>query len=533
MKMIMNIKNRLQDYAHLSLTGKGWGMVLLLSLCLTTSCEDWFSTPPESEMVREDFWKKKSDVEGAMGACYRTLADQGVIKRLIVWGEVRSDNVLDSRNREDNIFKILTADITATNEYTRWNQFYTCINQCNTLLANAPNVRDEDPDYSTTELSQHLAEATAIRAFCYFTLVRTFKDVPYVTEPYEDDSRPFMVPQTSGDEILAQELSNLQAVDTQATTLWTENTPYTKGRITQKAIWALEADIALWLNRYQDCIDACDKVLLTTNNPLSLERSSTYFSSVFVKGNSNESIWELQLDQNNINYAVRDFFGDNTTDACLSSYNFSNVGGSADLFLAQRDLRRMNAFVSAGAYYAIKKYIAIRTNQTNVSGRVSDFVWGDATCNWIIYRLPDIYLMKAEAMAELGGADQLAEAVRLCGLTYDRANPDLEPGSLIGNYNSQNEVRNLVFDERQREFLFEGKRYFDLLRRMRREGTPTQVLETYLRKKYEEIVSMWSDVRPKLNDVDAVYMPIHRDELRANTLLKQNRFYQTSNDITR
>ena len=508
-------------------------IIIMATLCLTTSCEDWFSTPPESEMVREDFWKKKSDVEGALGACYRSLADQGIIKRLLVWGEVRSDNVLDSRNREDNIYKILTANITATNEYCKWGQFYTCINQCNTLLANAPGVQDEDPDYSANELGQHLAEARAIRAFCYLTLVRTFKDVPYVTEPYEDDSHPFMVAQTAGDEILAQELAGLQTIDNMAPLLWTENIPYTKGRITQKAVWTLEADIALWLNRYQECIDACDKVLSTTTNPIALERPSTYFRNVFFTGNSTESIWELQLDQNNQNYAVRDFFGDINTDAQLSSYNFSNVGSSTDLFLTQRDLRRMNAFVPTGAYYAIKKYIALRTNTTNVTGRESDFQWGDATCNWIVYRLPDVYLMKAEALAELGDADRLAEAVRLCGQTYDRANPDLEPGTLTGNYNNQSEVRNLVFDERQREFLFEGKRYFDLLRRMRREGTPTQVLETYLRKKYEEIVSMWSDVRPKLNDVDAVYLPIHRDELRTNTLLRQNRFYETSSDITR
>ena len=508
-------------------------IIALGTLCLTTSCEDWFSTPPESEMVREDFWKKKSDVEGALGACYRTLADQAVIKRLLVWGELRGDNVLDGRNREDNIYKILTANITATNQYTKWNHFYTCINQCNTLIANAPSVQSEDPDYSTVELRQHLAESQAIRAFCYFTLVRAFKDVPYVTEPYEDDSRPFLVPQTAGDEILAQELENLKAVDAQATVLWTENIPYTKGRVTQKAIWALEADIALWLNRYQECIEACDKVLTTTTNPISLERSSTYFRNVFFTGNSNESIWELQLDQNNQNAAVRDFFGDNNTDACLSSYNFSNVGGSSNLFLAQRDLRRMNAFVNAGAFYAIKKYIALRTNMTNVTAREADFQWGDANCNWILYRLPDIYLMKAEALAELGGYDQLQEAVRLCGLTYDRANPDLEAGSLIRTYTNQEEVRNLVLAERQREFLYEGKRYFDLMRRMRREGTPTQVLETYLRKKYEEIVSMWSDIRPKLNDVDAIYMPINSDELRANTLLKQNRFYETSSDITR
>ena len=71
------------------------------------------------------------------------------------------------------------------------------------------------------------------------------------------------------------------------------------------------------------------------------------------------------------------------------------------------------------------------------------------------------------------------------------------------------------------------------MRRMRRDGTPAQVLETYLRKRYEEIVSMWADVRPKLNDVDAIYMPVNNDELRANPLLRQNRFYETSSDITR
>jgi hypothetical protein len=505
----------------------------LAFLSLMTSCEDWFSTPPESEMVRDDFWKKKSDVEGAIGACYRTLADQGVIKRLLVWGELRSDNVLDGRNREDNVYKILTANITADNEYTRWSQFYACINQCNTLIANAPDVQASDPDYAATELNAHLAEAKAIRAFCYLTLVRTFKDVPYVTEPYVDDSRPFVMPQTSGDEILTAELAVLKSIDTQAPQLWTENIPYTRGRITQKAVWTLEADIALWLNRYDDCVEACDKVLSTTANPLVLERASTYFRNVFLTGNSSESIWELQLDQNNQNAAVRDFFGLSGTDACLSSYNFSSVGGSSDLFLAQRDLRRMNAFVSAGAYYAIKKYTALRTNLTNVDGREADFQWGDANCNWILYRLPDIYLMKAEALAELGGSDNLQEAVRLCGITYDRANPDLEPGTLVANIGNQEEVRNLVLAERQREFLFEGKRYFDLMRRMRRDGTPAQVLETYLRKRYEEIVSMWADVRPKLNDVDAIYMPVNNDELRANPLLRQNRFYETSSDITR
>ena len=507
-------------------------IIALAAVCLFSSCEDWFSNPPESEMVKEDFWKKKSDVESAIGACYKALTQQGVIERLIVWGEVRSDNLLDGKSFDDNINKILTANITATNGYTRWDQFYTCINNCNTLIANAPDVLEADPDFSETELNQFLAEAKAIRAFCYFTLVRAFRDVPYTTEPYEDDSRSFLLPQTNGDEILTMLLDDLRSVDSQAPVMWRDNIPYTKGRITQKAIWALEADIALWLNRYDDCIEACDKVLSTTSNPVSLTRSSVYFNNVFFTGNSDESIWELQFDQNSQNGAVQYMYGLNT-DYKLSSYDFTSYGGTTDIFTQPRDLRRMNALVESGAFFAIKKYIAQRTNLTNLKARENDFQNGEPTSNWILYRLPDVLLMKAEALVEKGGDANLQQAVSLCGQTFDRANPELESGSLIGQYSSQTDVRSLVLTERQREFLYEGKRYFDLMRVMRRDGNPEQVLETYLRKKYESIVDNWSLIKPKLNDPDAIYMPINEEELRANPLLKQNRFYETSSDITR
>lgn len=161
------------------------------------------------------------------------------------------------------------------------------------------------------------------------------------------------------------------------------------------------------------------------------------------------------------------------------------------------------------------------------------FSFGDGSNNWIFYRLPDVYLMKAEALAEIGGAANLEEAVDLVSYTYDRAHPDLEEGSLKGKYTNQSEVRNLVFDERQREFLFEGKRYFDLVRRMRREGSPTNIVNTYLMRKYTSMSLDETTVRSKLDDKDAIYFPIHEEELRVNPLLVQNRFYMASEDISK
>ena len=501
-----------------------------LFLCPLVSCEDWFGIVPDSDMVLEDFWKKKADVLSGIGACYRAMNEDAFMRRLIVWGEVRSDNMIPGKSTEDNLSYMLSANINASNEYARWGCFYTVINYCNTVIKYAPQVMEVDPDFSQTELDSYIAEAKAIRAFCYFTLVRTFKSVPYIEEAYYDDSRPFLKEQSTDEEVLKALMADLEAT-ANSLPLTYANDLYTRGRITRKAVWALMADIALWQNDYKRCIEYCDEVISNTENPLALERTSTYFRSVFFNGNSDESIWELQFDNYTSNSALNDLYGSSNNDAKLSSYDYRTTGTS-QLFTSD-DVRARNAFVEKDGFIMIKKYIAYLPNQNIETVREADFIYGTGINNWIVYRLPDIYLMKAEALVELGGGENLQQAIELVAYSYDRANPDLEPGSLVGRYSSQEQLRNLVFDERQREFLYEGKRYFDLVRRMRREGTPSDVINTYLISKYIAMNLDRNTVISKLNDVDAIYMPIHNDEIKVNTLLKQNRFYEVSKDITK
>ena len=435
-------------------------LFLLPVLGMTVACDDWFTLLPQSEMVAEDFWKDEQDVLSGVGACYRAMNEDGFMRRLIVWGEVRSDNVVPGTGSDTDLGYILNANINAANGYVKWSEVYTVINICNTLIKNAPMVREYDSDFTEEHLKQYLAEAKTIRAFCYFTLVRAFNDVPY-----------------------------------------------------------------LWLNDYENCIAYCDKILASRDNPLTLLPSSNFSNAVFYSGNSDESIWELQFDNNTQNGAVRTFYGGTDVNALLSAYDLS--AGSD--FFGGLDLRHVQGYVGDGLY-AIKKYVAYCSAQDYEN---PIFGYGDGSNNWIIYRLPDVYLMKAEALAEIGGAANLEEAVDLVSYTYDRAHPDLEEGSLKGKYTNQSEVRNLVFDERQREFLFEGKRYFDLVRRMRREGSPTNIVNTYLMRKYTSMSLDETTVRSKLDDKDAIYLPIHEEELRVNPLLVQNRFYMASEDISK
>ena len=510
---------------------------LLSTVMACTSCNDWFSIYPESEMVYEDFWADKNDVLSMLGSCYRGMTEPGFMERLIVWGEVRSDNVVAGPNLSagDHMQYLLEANVTATNGYASWSDFYKVINYCNTLILYAPGVREKDPNFTQEELNMYLAEAKAVRGFCYFTLVRTFRDVPYIVEPYTDDTQSFYVPQTPADQLLDMLIADLEACVNDASDKFPQTT-YTKGRFTKNGIRALIADIALWQGDYQKCIQYCNAVLTDSKNPLRLESYSKYNTNVFILGNSTESIFELQFMQENIpNYVVNEFYGRSGSGSTRGSYQklsaYDLCPDNTNSLYGEKDVRKYDAFFRSGnPLIPIQKYIAQRVENATGTVRESDYYISSNSKNWIIYRLSDIYLMKAEALATIG--TDLQGALDMVSMTYDRANPTLAAGSLqLSNYNTPDAMRKLVLDERQREFIFEGKRYFDLIRLARYEKTTENVVSNYLLRKYGNLDQ--ATTKSKLNNMDAIYMPIHADELKLNSLLVQNKFYDISSDITK
>ena len=84
----------------------------------------------------------------------------------------------------------------------------------------------------------------------------------------------------------------------------------------------------------------------------------------------------------------------------------------------------------------------------------------------------------------------------------------------------------LVFDERRREFLFEGKRWFDLVRHTRRDGN-TDYLVDAVQSKFTENAATATG---KLKNMMAIYWPYNYDELQVNSNLKQNPAYPEACD---
>ena len=547
-----------------------------------TGCEDFFDTLPMNEVVLENFWTDKNDVTSVVNSCYEALESEAFLERMGIWGELRSDNLKGGSNPSDDINQILKENILPSNPMCNWSEFYKAINRCNTVCYYAPKVQAIDPNYTESEMRANIAEASAIRALCYFYLIRTFRDVPYSTEPSIDDLQNYVLPATPFNDVLDSLITNLESVKNDAVRRYyldeSSNAYQNSSRITRVAIWALLADLYLWKGDWDNCIKYCDLVLEFKRNqyedmlerlgsisyidlfgdiPMILDKpsgSTTYgyaYNEIFGYGNSFESLFELYFEsnQNLSNKWVGNYYGNsNTPTGRLGVPDFlrQDVALGNNALFKKFDGRAYASVAMENQSYYARKYsfddVSYDTqNITNENSvKFSGSLRSSDDANWIFYRLSDAILMKAEALIERGAADTLVEnsaadfarAFHLINTVNKRA-IDASPISsrsdtlkLADYVSSKGAMVDLLIEERQREFLFEGKRWFDLVRFARRDGNTTR-LSTLATRKH---ITGQNAIKIKLANPDRIYFPYAKSELKVNPLLKQNPAYSNTED---
>ena len=549
-----------------------------------SSCADFLEIEPQNEILFENFWNEKADVDGIVAGIYSGLQSEAILSRMIIWGEGRSENVVAGVGIEKdiNLENVLKENLKANNWYTYWADFYSIINNCNTVIKYAPLVAERDISYTESELKATIAEVTAIRELCYFYLIRTFRDVPYSEVTYTDDDQVTQLPATSFDVVLDRLIANLETVKGDAVKKYPvtkEN--YQTGRVTQDFIHALLCEMYLWKKDYATSIQYADLVIdskiaakeekdkenggnmmqqandFLKGYPLAKEftrQGSLYgnaYDAIFGTGNSDESIFELNFVKDNDNMpsngAVNVLYGNakNMTgrlkpSTLLADDVKSSLFGVYDNKFDARSYESMN-FASA----SINKFVSQRVSIDDPSATSMSVAYSGiypenkVKSNWIIYRLTDIMLMKAEALVQTvvegdeNAATTLQEAFELVDVVNKRAmccdvTAEENKDYILSftDYNSKTLMNELILKERHREFMFEGKRWFDLVRWSQRDGN-TDVLRQMALRKYTTNSSVISN---KLSKMDAIYWPYNRDELKVNRLLKQNPAYGSGDE---
>ena len=554
---------------------------VLCALLGFSSCSDFLEVEPQNLIVLDQFWNEKADVEAIINGCYSRLQGEDCIKRMIVWGEVRSDNVSTGIDtyKDYSLQNALKESIDASNAYTDWTCFYNVINNCNTVIKYAPGVAERDLSYTESDLKASIAEASALRVLCYFYLIRAFRDVPFTTEAYTDDDQTMNLPATKFDVILDFLISDLESVKGDAVKRYPDaQKTYQTARITQDAINAMLCELYLWKQDYQKCIDYADLVIASkteqsNNNTSSLtakqmdtERTNGFplisdgsnstiygysYSSLFYTGNSSEGIFELTYtgktneDKSTLsNGAVSQFYGNAVAVTGFLAPSQVVLGTAATLF-KKRDGRQYefcNTARESIAKFVVKNVTLDGASASDAPKPTYMGIWTDGRtkANWVIYRLTDIMLLKAEALAGLMVDDaddkdgslktqnkpyydqafNLINAVNkrsVCRKTYPT--DFLKEDTLdMEDNRSREKLYELVLEERQRELLFEGKRWFDLVRMARREGS-SATLAKYASKKQQGGGTMAAN---RLQKMDAIYWPYNINELKVNANLVQN-----------
>ena len=569
-----------------------------------SSCSDFLVIEPQNEIIFDKFWNEKADVEAIIAGCYSGLQEEAVIKRMMVWGEFRSENIGPGNNvqSDGNLEKLLKENIDAKNSYTEWKDFYSVINRCNTVIKYAPEVSANDAAYTESELQAHIAEMVTIRSLCYFYLIRAFRDVPFSREAYTDDDQKMDLPATKFDAVLDSLIYDLESVKGNAVKRYPETKElYQTGRITQDAIHALLCELYLWKKDYEKCVYYADLVIdskkliykenrqkrttTTSSNdndidrfngfPLvSNSRQTRFYGDAYTilfGGDRNyteevnqEIIFQLVFSddpQGNgmiANGAVNSFYGNERSSIGLvapSDYIYSQIeatGKDRKVYADKNKMRDARIYInhtyrkgSTNSNKAINKYTT-----RDIEIEASDGVEPEATyyskytenqngSNWIIYRLTDIMLLKAEALTQMVREGDDAETSEYNKSLMDRAFTlvnavnkrslceILLTDTLVrANYTNKGDMETLVLQERQRELMFEGKRWFDLVRLSQRNGNTSTLRDAALLK----ATTGSGLIGNHLTKMDAIYWPYNLEELKVNKNLEQNPAFSSGED---
>ena len=207
----------------------------IISLGTFSSCD--LELLPLNEVVLENFWQNKAEVENVVASCYLNM-QQDYLEKAIIWGECRSDNVTAGEGVTScaGLQQLLKGQLKPTNETCDWAAIYKQINYCNTVLYYAPMVAGKDPNYTPTDLAITKAEVKALRAMSYFLLVKTFNNVPFTIEPSIDDNQNYLLPASPGDSIVDVLIADIEACKDDAPIRYADVYIKNTGRITRPAI---------------------------------------------------------------------------------------------------------------------------------------------------------------------------------------------------------------------------------------------------------------------------------------------------------
>jgi hypothetical protein len=396
------------------------------------------------------------------------------------WGYGRG-----SRADYNNLQGFNAANI--NNAGARWNTFYLAVRNANLVIENSANR----PSINQADINKNLGEAKFLRAFAYFQLVRNWGSIPLRTEENMTEKD---LPKSSVEAIYNLIVSDLVFAET--------NLPETQtlvGKATKYAAKAMLADVYLTLGKYAEARDKANEVIQSGKYSLVAVTSKAdfqqklfgpeivtsseeifYFKYTRQPGEGSWMLWVLSHPSTgNFNFGgAYAHYGD-ATNPFYVAWNNNDIRKSL--------WDKINFGLGANTLVSSKYIDKNAVEQGRGAGN-----------DLPIYRYADVLLMYAEASC-LASNGPTTEGVEALNKVHRRAygfapNTPSSVDFAITDY-SKASFQDLVLTERAYEFIFEGKRWYDL----KRTGKAAEVIKAAKGATIAEKAYLWPIPNSELN----------------------------------
>ena len=458
-----------------------WSLLLALPILMMASgCSKFLDRKPLTATL-EDL--NQGGLEGQIFGLYSNLRNSAGFTSIpwLAINDFRSDDSEKGSDPSDGAewtapfdrFAYVK-DIWASNTY--WDDHYALINLANTAIQTADSLQLTDPSSVI-----NVAEASFIRAYSYFEMVRTYGEVPKID---------FRIYNASQANIAKSPVSEIYKLIDDDLTFAAQNLPTNwisgvdnkyPGRLTSGAAKTLQAKAYLFRASWGQTLGLCQQVIASQQYSL-----FPSYNGIFKDAGENcsESIFEIQAYvspngaiDNGTSFATTQGVRASTASGWNLGWGWNTPTDSLAGAYEAGDVRRASTILFSGKSDdpATGGYGRVLPNSTfDVPAGVlprkywNKKIYADPAYrastghsdnpNWInkrILRYADIILMAAEASNETGNGAQAATY-----LNQVRARVSMPAVAFV----NQLQMRNAIKHERRVEFGMEGERFFDLVR---------------------------------------------------------------------
>ena len=467
--------------------------IITIAICSSiVSCSDFLTREPVEQVSINDQLSTKDGILVALNGAYYQLRSTLHAEASYTYGDLLTGNLGFSPSSNTSLIspsslteRIYNFDDSKmeSNAVSFYTNAYQLINNLNLILQYVDNLDDA----TESEKNEIKAESLAMRALMHFQLCKVYgQNYTYTADASHLGIAYNTAPLKVGIDYpvrktVAETFALLESDITRSISLFQNEKAIpaglTRNFLSINAAKAIAADIALWKNDWQKAYDYSTDLI--ENSGLNLYDHAT--------SGSDWAISELILELANTN---------NNVSNVGSIYNYTSASNRSK-YVASDDL--MNSYPANDKRRELYENRPLRTSVNGSNTTVPYFFTTKFKNNVsnAVYRLSEFYFIRAEAALHLGNTQQ---ALNDINKIRTRAGiPELSSITI-----------DLILEEKRREFAFENKSFFDLMRNHKNIVRSAGCISTNCSPTYPN---------------DKFVLPIPQETINVNANMQQNPGY--------